>query len=192
VVTLSRALADEMIAHARSELPNESCGIFGGTLDGELRTFFPAKNADASPYRYSVDADDLLRIALAIDGADDDVAAIYHSHTMSRATPSRTDMELATWPEAAYIIVSLASDAPRRAQAARAAPARDHVASRRRRIRRAARPAWPRLPLVAGGLGRLPPDSLCRTAGMTTVAPRCRRARTLAQGIRPVSTRSGA
>ena len=26
---------------------------------------------------------------------------------MSRATPSRTDMELATWPEAAYIIVSL-------------------------------------------------------------------------------------
>jgi proteasome lid subunit RPN8/RPN11 len=112
VLTLSRALADEMIAHARSELPNEACGIFGGTLDGELRTFFPAKNADASPYRYSVDADDLLRIALAIDRADDDVAAIYHSHTMSRATPSRTDMELATWPEAAYIIVSLASDPP--------------------------------------------------------------------------------
>jgi proteasome lid subunit RPN8/RPN11 len=112
VVVLSRALADEMIAHARSQLPNESCGIFGGTLDGELRTFHPAINADASPYRYSVDANDLLRIALAIDEADDDVAAIYHSHTMSQATPSRTDMELATWPEAAYIIVSLASDPP--------------------------------------------------------------------------------
>ena len=81
-------------------------------LDGELRSFHPATNADASPYRYSVDADDLLRIALAIDEAGDDVAAIYHSHTMSQATPSRTDMELATWPEAAYIIVSLASDPP--------------------------------------------------------------------------------
>ena len=113
MVRLPRALADEMIAHARSELPNEACGIFGGSLDGELRTFFPAINADASPYRYSVDADDLLRIALAIDDdAGDDVAAIYHSHTMSPATPSRTDMELATWPEAAYIIVSLASDPP--------------------------------------------------------------------------------
>ena len=111
-VSLSRALADEMIAHARSELPNEACGIFGGTLDGELRTFHPALNADASPYRYSVDARDLLRIALEIDDAGDDVAAIYHSHTLSQATPSRTDMELATWPEAAYIIVSLASDPP--------------------------------------------------------------------------------
>ena len=109
---LSRALADEMIAHARSELPNESCGIFGGTLDGELRTFFPAKNADASPYRYSVDADDLLRIALAIDGADDDVAAIYHSHTMSRATPLAHRHGARDLPEAAYIIVSLASDPP--------------------------------------------------------------------------------
>ena len=40
MVTLPRALADEMIAHARSELPNEACGIFGGTLEGELRTFY--------------------------------------------------------------------------------------------------------------------------------------------------------
>ena len=111
-MSLPRALADEMIAHARSELPNESCGILGGSLEGELHTFHPARNADASPYRYSVDADDLLRIALAIDGAGDEVAAIYHSHTMSPASPSRTDMELAFWPEAAYLIVSLASDPP--------------------------------------------------------------------------------
>jgi [CysO sulfur-carrier protein]-S-L-cysteine hydrolase len=112
VVRLPRALADEMVAHARSELPNEACGIFGGTLEGDLHAFHPARNADASPYRYSVDADDLLRITLAIDDAGDEVAAIYHSHTMSRATPSRTDMELAFWPEAAYVIVSLASDPP--------------------------------------------------------------------------------
>jgi [CysO sulfur-carrier protein]-S-L-cysteine hydrolase len=112
VVTLPRALADEMTAHARSELPNEACGIFGGTLEGALRTFHPARNADASPYRYSVHAEDLLRIALEIDESGDEVAAIYHSHTMSPASPSRTDMELATWPEAAYLIVSLRSDPP--------------------------------------------------------------------------------
>jgi [CysO sulfur-carrier protein]-S-L-cysteine hydrolase len=110
VVTLPRALADEMIAHARSELPNEACGIFGGTLDGELRTFHPATNSDASPYRYNVDSRDLLRITQAIEDIGDEVAAIYHSHTMSPARPSRTDMDRATWPEAAYLIVSLASD----------------------------------------------------------------------------------
>jgi [CysO sulfur-carrier protein]-S-L-cysteine hydrolase len=110
---LSRALADEMIAHARSELPNEACGIFGGELDGELRTFYPAINGDASPYRYNVEPKDLLRISLAIEDDDgDEIAAIYHSHTMSRATPSRTDMDTAQYPQAAYIIVSLASDPP--------------------------------------------------------------------------------
>ena len=113
MVTLPRALADEMIAHARSELPNEACGIFGGSLEGALRTFYPARNADASPYRYSVDSMDLLRITTTIEDDDnDEVAAIYHSHTMSPASPSRTDMELATWPEAAYVIVSLKSDPP--------------------------------------------------------------------------------
>ena len=35
---------------------------------------------------------------------------IYHSHTKSAAYPSRTDVELATWPDAAYLIVSLRSD----------------------------------------------------------------------------------
>ena len=102
-----------MIAHARSELPNEACGIFGGTLDGALRTFYPARNADASPYRYSVDSRTCCASRTTIDDDDgDEVAAIYHSHTMSPASPSRTDMELATWPEAAYVIVSLKSDPP--------------------------------------------------------------------------------
>jgi proteasome lid subunit RPN8/RPN11 len=112
VVTLPRVLADAMIAHARSELPNEACGIFGGTLEGGLRTFHPARNADASPFRYNVDPEDLFRITQEIDDSGDEVAAIYHSHTMSPASPSRTDMERASWPEAAYLIVSLKSDAP--------------------------------------------------------------------------------
>ena len=113
MVRLPRELADEMIAHARSELPNEACGIFGGTLEGALLSFYPARNADASPYRYSVDPKDLLRITTTIEDDDkDEVAAIFHSHTMSPASPSRTDMELAAWPQAAYVIVSLKSDPP--------------------------------------------------------------------------------
>ncbi|MGH7228978.1 MAG: Mov34/MPN/PAD-1 family protein, partial [Nitrospiraceae bacterium] len=36
-----------------------------------------------------------------------DLAAIYHSHTHSRAYPSATDIGLAYYPEAAYIIISL-------------------------------------------------------------------------------------
>ena len=108
---LPRALADQMVEHARSELPNEACGLLGGR-EGEATSFHPARNSDASPYRYTVDADDALRIVLAIEDGGGDVVAIYHSHTASAAYPSRTDADLATWPTAAYVIVSLASDPP--------------------------------------------------------------------------------
>lgn len=110
VVRLPRALADELVEHARSELPDEACGILGGRA-GEVRSFHRARNADASPYRYTVDPQDQLRIFDSIDEAGDEVVAIYHSHTKSAPYPSRTDVELARWwPDPAYLIVSLASE----------------------------------------------------------------------------------
>jgi proteasome lid subunit RPN8/RPN11 len=111
VVTLSRAFADEIIAHARAGLPDEACGIVAGR-DGVATAFHPTRNADASPFRYSIDSADLLRIVTGIEDAGEDVLAIYHSHTRSPAFPSRTDVELAFWPDAAYLIVSLATDPP--------------------------------------------------------------------------------
>ena len=49
---------------------------------------------------------------LEIEEADEDIVAIYHSHVESPAFPSRTDVELAQWPDAAYMIVSLGSEPP--------------------------------------------------------------------------------
>jgi proteasome lid subunit RPN8/RPN11 len=107
-VRLPRALADELVAHPRSELPNEACGILGGK-DGTIRSFHATRNADASPYRYTVDPQDALDVLERIDDAGDDIVAIYHSHTKSAAYPSRTDVDLAElWPGTVFIIVSLA------------------------------------------------------------------------------------
>jgi proteasome lid subunit RPN8/RPN11 len=108
---LPRAIADEIAEHARIGLPDEACGIVSG-VDATATRFHPAVNADASPFRYSIDSQDLLRIVTEIDDAEEDLLAIYHSHTRSPAFPSRTDVELAFWPDAAYLIVSLASDPP--------------------------------------------------------------------------------
>ena len=52
---ISRALIDELVAHAREDMPNECCGMVGGA-DGEARTVYRAENAEASPLRYSIDA----------------------------------------------------------------------------------------------------------------------------------------
>jgi len=109
---IAQSLIDEIVAHAREDAPNECCGMIGG-VDGEARTVYRAENAEASPLRYSIDAGEQFRLMREIEGAGEELAAIYHSHTKSAAYPSQTDINLAGWPEAVYLIASLAdADAP--------------------------------------------------------------------------------
>ncbi len=109
---IPQALTDEIVSHAREDLPNECCGMVGGA-DGEARTVYRAENAEASPLRYSIDAREQFRLMREIEGAGEELVGIYHSHTKSPAFPSQTDVNLAGWPEAVYLIVSLADpDAP--------------------------------------------------------------------------------
>lgn len=103
----SRGLYDEMIAHARTEAPNECCGMVA-SRDGEAVTVYRAENAAASPLRYEIDGAEQYRIQMAIDEADLDLGAIYHSHTRSAPYPSQTDINLAFYPDALYVIVGLA------------------------------------------------------------------------------------
>ncbi len=110
MLSLPRSYSDEIIAHAREDAPNECCGLIAGN-DGSATKLYRALNAEASPYRYNVDPKDLLRIYRDIDGSGWDVLAIYHSHTHTEAYPSPTDVQLAAWPEACYVIVSLEDDA---------------------------------------------------------------------------------
>jgi len=106
-VVIPAAVRDEIIAHARAGLPNEACGILAGR-DGRVERFFPAESDEPSPYYYRIEARDQIRIMNAIDDAGLDLVGIYHSHTSSPAYPSRTDAEQAFWPDAVYVIVSLA------------------------------------------------------------------------------------
>ena len=107
-MTLSLPLSflDEIIAHAKDDTPNECCGIIAGK-DGRAVKLFRAKNAEASPYRYNVEPKDLFRIFRECEENGWGFLAIYHSHTASEAYPSPTDVRLATWPEAYYVLVSL-------------------------------------------------------------------------------------
>ena len=106
---LPAPLGELLLAHARSELPNEACGLLSGSAaDGLATSFHPARNAEASPLRYSVHPEDLVRITFAIDDAGEDLVAIFHSHTRSPAVPSPTDRRAAMYPDAFYLLVSLA------------------------------------------------------------------------------------
>lgn len=104
---ISTQIHDELIAHAREEAPNECCGLIGGN-DGVAMTVYRARNAEASPLRYNLDPQDQFRIMTEMEERGEELAAIYHSHTASPAYPSQTDINLAAYPDALYLIVSLA------------------------------------------------------------------------------------
>lgn len=119
-------LAAAMLSHARTELPNEACGILSGSLEvGRVVAFHPARNAEASPLRYNVDPEDLVRITFAIEDAGQDLVAIFHSHTRSPAVPSATDRRAAMYPDAFYVLATLADAAAPPADALRAWRIRD-------------------------------------------------------------------
>jgi proteasome lid subunit RPN8/RPN11 len=108
---ISRALYDEMVAHAQADAPNECCGMIA-TTDGEAVEVYRAENAAHSALRYEIDGAEQYRIQMAIDDAGHDLGAIYHSHTRSAPYPSQTDINLAFYPEALYVIVGLAGAEP--------------------------------------------------------------------------------
>jgi proteasome lid subunit RPN8/RPN11 len=103
---IARALLDEVIAHARADAPNECVGMIA-SRDGEAVAVHRAANRAASPLRYEIDGMEQYKIQSAIEDAGLELGAIYHSHTRSAPEPSQTDINLAFYPEALYVIVGL-------------------------------------------------------------------------------------
>ena len=114
VTVLPAAIGDALVAHARAEYPNEACGLIvgdGPAAEGGLALRFePTRNTAASPYRYEIAPDDLYRIIVDADDADEAIWGIVHSHTHTPAVPSPTDVGLAFYPDALYVLVSLSDD----------------------------------------------------------------------------------
>ncbi len=107
---ISQSLIDEMVAHAREDLPNECCGMIGGR-GGEAMSVVRVENAAASPLRYEMDPQGQYDALKRIEAAGDELIGIYHSHTRSAAYPSQTDVnEARMWPEQVYVIVSLENE----------------------------------------------------------------------------------
>ena len=107
-------MLQELIDHARAGNPNEACGLVIGDRPaaegGRALRFEATANKAASPYRYEIDPDDLYRLTIVTDDADETFWAIVHSHTHTPAVPSPTDIGLAFYPDALYMLVSLAED----------------------------------------------------------------------------------
>lgn len=91
MLELPTAYVDQVVAHARRDHPDECCGIIAGK-DGVATRVFEMENADRSPTGFTFDSAEWLRVYREVDDADEDLLAVYHSHTATEAYPSRTDV----------------------------------------------------------------------------------------------------
>ncbi|MGE2732891.1 Mov34/MPN/PAD-1 family protein [Mycolicibacterium vaccae] len=100
-------LVDAMVAHARADHPDEACGILAGPEGSDRPERFVAMtNAERSPTFYRFDSGEQLKVWREMDANDEAPVVIYHSHTGTEAYPSRTDINLASEPDAHYVLIS--------------------------------------------------------------------------------------
>jgi proteasome lid subunit RPN8/RPN11 len=110
---IPQSLLEEMIAHAREEAPRECCGMVAAR-DGDAVAVHRVRNVAINPKSaYFMDAKEQFLAFQAIEDADLELGAIYHSHPRSEPVPSETDVNLARpWPGMRWIIVGLQGAEP--------------------------------------------------------------------------------
>ncbi len=106
MLKVSRSCYEAMIREARERLPNEACGILSGKKD-IATTFYKMTNIERSPVRYLMEPKEQFRVFKEMRLKGERMLGISHSHVASAAYPSKTDVELAFYPEVHYVLVSL-------------------------------------------------------------------------------------
>ena len=123
---ISGELLGEIVEHALEDPGNEVCGVVAveavdsaaeQAADGDVRRravrVLRATNIHASPLKFEIDPQELLRLYLGIEADGNELGAIYHSHVRSPPYPSQTDINFAaSWPGVEWVIVGLAEEEP--------------------------------------------------------------------------------
>ena len=109
---IPQALYEEMIAHARAELPNECVGLLAGRPGGMVVERYPLINALADPRRFESDARSMFDAEKRRRVRELEFLAVYHSHPTSAPVPSETDLEFNYSEDVMSVIISLQTPEP--------------------------------------------------------------------------------
>jgi len=109
MLRIPHTIMEQMIDHAKREYPHECCGLLAGH-GIEVFRIYETTNRDRSRTSYFMEPKEQFKIFKDIRKKGLELKAIYHSHPDHPAYPSRKDVELAYYPDAVYIIISIDSD----------------------------------------------------------------------------------
>ena len=109
-IKLKKADFEHIVAHAKSELPNEACGLIAGRVDGEVKVVekvYFLTNVDRSNEHFSLDPKEQLAAVKDMRANGFAPLGNWHSHPESPSRPSAEDKRLAYDSKASYMILSL-------------------------------------------------------------------------------------
>ena len=110
MITITKSDYEKILAHAKSELPNEACGLIAGEVTDSgkvIRKVYLLTNIDHSNEHFSLDPKEQLAAIkdMRVNGLSP--LGNWHSHPESPSRPSEEDKRLAYDSKASYLILSL-------------------------------------------------------------------------------------
>lgn len=114
-VIIKKQDVEEMVIHAKEQLPNEACGLIAGDDQGDERIIekvYYLTNIDASNEHFSLDPKEQLQAIKDMRARGLKPIGNWHSHPESPSRPSEEDKRLAYDSKASYLILSLMEEEP--------------------------------------------------------------------------------
>lgn len=115
MLVLKKADYEKIVAHAKKNLPEEACGLLGGTKDGDVKTvekIYLLTNIDHTNEHFSMDPKEQLAAVKDMRANGMVLLGNWHSHPESPSRPSEEDKRLAYDPTVNYLILSLMDEEP--------------------------------------------------------------------------------
>lgn len=114
-ILMTKEIFENILVHAKNEIPNEACGLLAGKEEGNLRIIekvYMLKNQDNSPEHFSLSPQEQLKAVkdMRLNGLK--LLGNWHSHPNSPSRPSEEDIRLAFDKNMSYLILSLMNEEP--------------------------------------------------------------------------------
>ena len=106
-IKLPREIVNKILAHAQSKSEREVCGLISIANGKNMKLFAITNTATDSSHFFEMDPGETIQAMKTMRDEQSELFAIYHSHPSTPATPSKTDIEKAGYPDALYLIISL-------------------------------------------------------------------------------------
>ncbi|NOR68689.1 MAG: hypothetical protein GQ532_03155 [Methylomarinum sp.] len=106
-IQLPRKITNQLLHLAQLSPEQEVCGLIGAK-EGIASTCYPIDNtAEQAAIRFHLDEKQQINAITSMRDKNETLFAIFHSHPTAPATPSAADIDLASYPEAIHLIISL-------------------------------------------------------------------------------------